>query len=82
MADDEQEIRGRAAQVRSNIGLLTEDEMAAILQLNSVETLATWRSQKRGPQHVKLGKRVFYSVNSLGEWVARELNRQLAEKAA
>lgn len=58
-----------ALQIRKHMGLLDEDEVAAILKLNSTGTLATWRSQKIGPRSVKLGKRVFYTVNQLGTWI-------------
>lgn len=65
-----------AMQVRAALGLLTEEDLAHILQLNSVSTLATWRSQRRGPPHVKLGKRVFYTVRDLGTWISEEGQRQ------
>jgi len=62
-------VADTALQARKAIGLLTEDEVAAILQLTSTGTLATWRGQKVGPAHVKLGKRVFYTVNQIGAWI-------------
>lgn len=65
-------------QVRGALGLLTEEELAKILQLNSVSTLATWRSQGKGPISVKLGKRVFYTVRDLGTWISEEGQRQNA----
>jgi hypothetical protein len=60
-----------AAKIRGAIGLITEDEAAAVLLLNSAGTLATWRGQGKGPQSVKLGKKVFYSTAGLVEWVTR-----------
>lgn len=65
-------------QVRGALGLITEEDTAKVLLLNSVSTLATWRSQKTGPQYVKLGKRVFYTVNHLGAWI----NERSAAQAA
>jgi len=62
--------------VRYAVGLITEEEMAKTLQLQSIETLATWRSQKRGPPFVKLGKKVFYTVTEFGAWVQEESKRQ------
>lgn len=67
-------------QVRGRIGIVTEQEMADILLLGSVDTLATWRSQKRGPPYVKLGKRIFYIVNDFGEWIVQEAQRQQASR--
>jgi len=46
---------------------------AAVAELTglSVETLAQWRSQRRGPAFVKLSRnRVGYRVNDLDEWLA------------
>jgi hypothetical protein len=58
-----------AGQIRGALGLITEEDTAKVLLLTSVGTLATWRSQKTGPQYVKLGKRVFYTINQLGTWI-------------
>jgi hypothetical protein len=65
-----------ADQHRANIGLVTEEQAAEILLLRSVDTLATWRSQKKGPPNVKLGKRVFYTVNDLANWVVQQAQAQ------
>ena len=64
-----------AAQIRAHVGLANEDEMAAILQV-SHETLATWRTKKRGPPSIKLGKKVFYLIPDFGKWVMEEVARQ------
>jgi len=64
-----------ARQVRGAVGIVNEDEMAAILQI-SHETLATWRTRRRGPPSIKLGKKVFYAVADFGEWVKEEVARQ------
>lgn len=63
------EVHDRACAIRGAIGMITEEELAAVLLLNSVGTLATWRSQDKGPESVKLGKRVFYSVGALSQWI-------------
>lgn len=65
------EDRMTAARIRGVIGLITEDEMAAVLLLNSSGTLATWRSQDKGPEATKLGKKVFYSMAGLTDWINR-----------
>ena len=60
-----------ADQFRANMGLITEEQAAEILLLRSVDTLATWRSQKKGPAYVKLGKRVFYTINDMTQWAVK-----------
>lgn len=69
-------------EARKMMGLYTEEEAAALLLLNSTTTLATWRSQNRGPRHVKLGKRVFYVASDISEWVVSERARQAQEASA
>lgn len=66
---DDWQIGETARLARSNLGLLSEEEVAAMLGLRSVSTLATWRSLGQGPRFVKLGKKVFYTVNFLGTWI-------------
>lgn len=69
-------VADTALQCRKAIGLLTEDEVAAILQLTSTGTLATWRSQKAGPPFVKLGKRVFYTQSGFTTWINAKIDEQ------
>jgi len=70
-----------AVQIRGALGLITEEVAAEVLLLKSVDTLATWRSQKKGPTYVKLGKRVFYTVNDLGQWIVAQAQEQMVEAA-
>ncbi len=77
MTNDEH-TQTTARNVRAACGLLTEDEMAAVLLLSSTATLAAWRSQGKGPPSLKLGKRVFYTMKDFGEWAAGEGRAQLA----
>lgn len=69
-----------ADQVRGSIGLLTEEVAADVLLLRSVDTLATWRSQKKGPAYVKLGKKIFYTINDLKIWIVAEAQAQIAAR--
>lgn len=69
-------------QVRGRLGLLTEQETAETLLLTSADTLATWRSQKKGPSYVKLGKRVFYTVPDLAAWINEKAAEQCATRRA
>lgn len=83
--DDINSTRNIAARIRGMIGLVTEAEAAAVMLLNSTDTLATWRSQGKGPLYVKLGKRVFYTTNDLRVWIeakAVEQNAPTAKVAA
>lgn len=67
-----------ALDARKAIGLLTDDEVATMLQLTSATTLATWRSQKKGPPYLKIGKRVFYTAGDIRDWVVIEAKAQRA----
>jgi len=55
--------------------LLTAKEVAEITGL-SVETLAQWRSQKRGPRFVKISRNfVRYWQSDLDGWLAERIVR-------
>jgi predicted DNA-binding transcriptional regulator AlpA len=64
-----------AKQFRSAVGLASEQEMASMLQV-SQETLATWRTKRKGPPSIKLGKRVFYCIAEFSKWVDLEVRLQ------
>lgn len=49
--------------------VLDTKEAAAKLRL-SVQTLRTWRMTGRGPDYVKAGKRVLYTVAALESYLA------------
>ena len=53
---------------RSELGLLTPTEVAAIARV-SEHTLAVWRAQRKGPSFVKLGRAVFYRRDDVKRWV-------------
>lgn len=56
------------AEIRSQLGLFTVDEVAEVLDVTP-HTLAQWRAEKRGPSFVKLGRSVFYRRTDIEEWV-------------
>jgi predicted DNA-binding transcriptional regulator AlpA len=59
----------------SSSKLLTAEEVAEITGL-SVETLAQWRSQKRGPLFVKISRNfVRYWQSDLDGWLAERIVR-------
>jgi hypothetical protein len=70
-----------ALHARKALGLLTENETAKILDVE-VTTLATWRGQRKGPDHVKLGKSVFYTVPLIQKWIESSYTEQRAMKEA
>jgi hypothetical protein len=77
----EQKLELVARQISSAIGLLNEEITAAVIGVEP-STLATWRSQGKGPDYVKLGKGVFYTANALAAWVNGEMARQREERRA
>lgn len=36
------------------------------------QTLANWRGAGKGPEYVKIGKKVAYRVGTVREWLARQ----------
>jgi predicted DNA-binding transcriptional regulator AlpA len=70
-------------EVKSNLGLLSEYDLASLLGVKR-ETLQVWRSNRIGPDYVKLGKNVFYRSIDIDKWVARNVvitNREMAHDA-
>lgn len=57
-----------AQDLRAAYGLLTDEELAAMLELRP-ETLAKWRIQKTGPSFTYLGKGVFYRRDDVLAWI-------------
>lgn len=56
-----QTIDQQAQSLRMALGLLTEDEVAAALEVTPL-TLGAWRRRKYGPPFVRLGKRPWYRI--------------------
>ncbi len=57
-----------AAALRSEIGLLTPEDVSHLLDVTD-QTLALWRMEKRGPDYVKLGRNVFYRKSDVTNWI-------------
>lgn len=53
-------------------GLLSPEELAHNLGL-SPATLADWRSEKRGPAYLKVGRRIWYPKQHVHSWLAEQL---------
>ncbi len=59
------------ARYRLNVlGILDDEELGQLIGVNT-DTLMTWRRDGRGPQWTKLGKRVFYRVERVREWIEK-----------
>lgn len=59
----------RGADLRNEMGLMTEDELAALTGLK-VETLIMWRGEGKGPDYTKLGRTVFYRRQDVQDWIS------------
>jgi len=62
------------ADIRDQIGIITEAEFAEAIGVR-VETLATWRTERRGPDYVKFGKSVFYCVDHIQRYATENAIR-------
>lgn len=69
----------RAERLRDKFDLLSPADLAALLSVDE-RTLATWRTQKRGPDFVRLGRMVAYRRADVNAWV--ELNVVPTDRAA
>lgn len=48
---------------------LTETEAATELHV-CLRTLIRWRDLKQGPTHTKIGRRVYYKIETVAAWIA------------
>lgn len=58
--------------------LLTEQQTADMLGLVPI-TLSNWRSQRRGPPAVKIGRKCFYRRETVMNWIASREGAVAAE---
>jgi len=56
------------AAYRVRLGLLSQVMLAHILGIN-VDTLKVWRKARRGPDYVRIGKRVWYLYPDVANWL-------------
>ena len=57
--------------------LIPDPEVEKILHQRP-QTLAVWRSEKRGPAYVKIGRRVFYRRSDIAKWLGDQLHETKA----
>lgn len=69
MSDEIAERHRHFSQLRAELGVLEAWQLAGALEV-TVDTLATWRGEGKGPDYVKLGKGVFYRFEDVKAWVA------------
>lgn len=77
-ADDSEKLI-RAESLRDNFKLLSPADLSALIRVDE-RTLAVWRSQKRGPDFVKLGRAVLYRQTDVNAWI--ELNVSPTDRVA
>lgn len=56
---------------REKLGLMHVNTVAAVLGLNA-DTLRQWRKERRGPNFVQIGKRVWYVFDDIQNWLKLE----------
>lgn len=66
------------ASLRKELGLLTEEEVAAIGDLDP-KTLARWRTARTGPPAVTVGRTILYRRESLEAWLKAQERSYSAE---
>ena len=62
-------LDARSLYLRDRFGLLSEADLGALIGVDP-RTLTVWRTQKRGPDVVKLGRAIFYRRGDIESWVA------------
>ena len=62
-------LDARSLYLRDRFELLSETDFCALIGVDP-RTTTVWRSQKRGPDAVKLGRAVFYRRKDIEDWIA------------
>jgi predicted DNA-binding transcriptional regulator AlpA len=62
-------LDSRALYLRELFGIFSETDVSALTG-HDPRTLTVWRTQKRGPDAVKLGRAVFYRREDIQAWIA------------
>ena len=59
--------------------LLSAEAVAAEFHLR-LGTLTTWRAAGRGPNFVKIGRKIFYRRSDIAEWLGGQLRQPVAAR--
>ena len=70
----------KGAELRRELDLLSEQEVADALGHGSTRTLQSWRQNGTGPDYIRLGKTIWYGREDLRRWI--ENNRVLRDLRA
>lgn len=77
--DAERMRADRAAQLQSEMGLMTEEDLALLIGVK-IDTLSVWRSEDMGPDFCKLGRSVFYRRHDVARWIEQNIKPTLNTK--
>ncbi len=58
--------------LRQSLGLYTEDEFARAMGVE-IETAQNWRKEGNSPDFIKQGKKIFYRLDDIKDWIKRNL---------
>lgn len=72
-AQQEEQAAENAAPVLE--GWISRKEMAGEIGV-SVDTLARWETQRRGPPCVRIGRGVYYRIEAFREWLRQQESRK------
>ena len=64
----EQDVSELDARMRFQLGLLSEEDIAALADVD-VATVRNWRAQRSGPPFTKIGRRPLYRVEAFQRWL-------------
>lgn len=73
------DIHDDVAAYRQRLGLISPETMAHIIGIH-VDTLKLWRRDGRGPNYLRVGKRIWYYFDLVQEWLPSTRERY-TEKA-
>lgn len=67
----------QAAGLRRTLGIMLPEELAMALHVSD-HSIHAWRRAGEGPQHTRLGRRVYYRVADVNAWVDQNVGREWA----
>lgn len=51
--------------------LMTAEELAVYLGV-TLRTISEWKATSYGPRRVRVGRRVFFRISDVNDWIARQ----------
>ncbi|TAH67629.1 MAG: DNA-binding protein [Rhodopseudomonas palustris] len=80
-ANNSRSPAANAAPSTVNPDELIEATEAATLLRQKPQTLAAWRCDGKGPEYVKIGRRVLYRRDAISSWLASQIVQPGAKAA-